>query len=232
MNTPQILTGQQAIDQYGLSALIECRVAVTTELNGLGHSVMVIGVIADPDCCQIDEDDTGVLWVEYQGDDDWYLYSIPADEQFVLLDDKNATPAGNDVLARRIAELTNELATANSMHLDNDRYKYEQRGFGCVDDLLLHFDALKAQVEQLKKGLLETTQLVSECFYDTAIDNAHKCLALTPAQCLAEFKARAIEDAIKSVEFRSEGKNCLPYCYSHSLHEYANQLRQQAKGSE
>lgn len=95
MNTPQILTGQQALDQYGLNALIECRVAVTTELNGLGHSVMQIGVIADPDSCQIDEDDTGVLWVEYQGADDWYLYSIPADEQFVLLDDKNQPVNGD-----------------------------------------------------------------------------------------------------------------------------------------
>lgn len=62
----------------------------------------------------------------------------------------NARPASNEVLSNRIVELTNELATANSMHLDNDRYKYEQRGFGCVDDLLLHFDALAAQVEQLR----------------------------------------------------------------------------------
>ena len=106
MKTPQILTGQQAIDQFGLNALIECRVAVTTELNGLGHSVMQIGVIADPDSCQIDEDDTGVLWVEYQGADDWYLYSIPADEQFVLLDDKNQPAQSNAVLANSIAELT------------------------------------------------------------------------------------------------------------------------------
>ncbi|MBU2113677.1 MAG: hypothetical protein KKE94_07870 [Gammaproteobacteria bacterium] len=106
MKTPQILTGQQAIDLYGLNALIECRVAVTTELNGLGHSVMQIGVIADPNSCQIDEDDTGVLWVEYEGDDDWYLYSIPADEQFVLLDDKNQPAESNAVLANSIAELT------------------------------------------------------------------------------------------------------------------------------
>ncbi|MBV2128202.1 hypothetical protein [Arsukibacterium indicum] len=98
MNLPQILTGQEAIEQFGLKKLIECRVAVTTELNGLGHSVMQIGVIADPDSCQIDEDDTGVLWVEYQGADDWYLYSIPADEQFVLLYDKNQ-PESNAVLA-------------------------------------------------------------------------------------------------------------------------------------
>ncbi|PKM17451.1 MAG: hypothetical protein CVV11_20030 [Gammaproteobacteria bacterium HGW-Gammaproteobacteria-15] len=105
MKTPQILTGQQAIDQFGLNALIECRVAVTTELNGLGHSVMQIGVIADPDSCQIDEDDTGVMWVEYEGADDWYLYSIPADEQFVLLDDKNPQES-NAVLSERIADLT------------------------------------------------------------------------------------------------------------------------------
>lgn len=110
MKTPQILTGQQAIDQYGLNALIECRVAVTTELNGLGHSVMQIGVIADPDSCQIDEDDTGVLWVEYEGADDWYLYSIPADEQFVLLDGKN-TQASNETLARRVVDLDSQITT-------------------------------------------------------------------------------------------------------------------------
>uniref|UniRef100_UPI0040489EAF hypothetical protein n=1 Tax=Rheinheimera sp. TaxID=1869214 RepID=UPI0040489EAF len=107
MKTPQILTGQQAIDQFGMHALIECSVAVTTELNGLGHSVMQIGVIADPDSCYIDEDDTGVLWVEYQVAYDWYLQSIPADQEFVLLDDKNQ-PESNAVLSERIAELTRQ----------------------------------------------------------------------------------------------------------------------------
>lgn len=108
MKTPQILTGHQAIYQYGLNALIECRVAVTTELNGLGHSVMQIGVIADPDNCFIDlSDEPAVLYVEIEQDDDWILHPIMADEQFVLLDDKNQ-PASNELLARRIVELTAE----------------------------------------------------------------------------------------------------------------------------
>lgn len=106
MKTPQILTGQQAIDQFGLNALIECRVAITTELNGLGHSVMQIGVIADPDNCFIDlSDEPAVLYVEIGQDEDSSLYPIMADEQFVLLDDKNQ-PASNEVLARRVVELT------------------------------------------------------------------------------------------------------------------------------
>lgn len=90
MKTPQILTGQQAIDQFGLNALIECRVAITAEINGLGHSVMQIGVIADPDNCFIDlSDEPAVLYIEIEQDDDWILHPIMADEQFVLLEDKN-----------------------------------------------------------------------------------------------------------------------------------------------
>lgn len=107
MKTPQILTGQQALDQYGLNALIECRVAVTTELNGLGHSVMQIGVIADPDNCFIDiSDEPALLYAEVEQDDDFILYPIMADEQFVLLDDKNQPAQSNAVLANSIAELT------------------------------------------------------------------------------------------------------------------------------
>lgn len=45
----------------------------------------------------------------------------------------------NEMLARRVVQLTEELTTAHSMHLDNDRYKYEQLGFGSVDELIEHY---------------------------------------------------------------------------------------------
>lgn len=160
-------------------------------------------------------------------------------------------PESNAVLAQRIAELTSELTTANSMHLDNDRYKYEQRGFGCVDDLLLHFDALKAQVEQLnqRNNELEVMQpsynLLRNAFYDGACwnestinngalsldKNAHeyaneKLAELTPAQCLAERDIATIQAFANKYcgECRSDEQVWL----KRKALEYCNQLRQQA----
>lgn len=256
MKTQQILTGQQAVDQYGLNALIECRVAINTEFNGLGHIVMGIGVIADPDNCFIDlSDEPAVLYVEIGQDDDSFLHPIMADEQFVLLDDKNTPPAeSNAVLAKRIVELTNELSTANSMHLDNDRYKYEQRGFGCVDDLLLHFDALAAQVEQLKSAYKELAGAINDAddcedgtpemeeatgkIFAVMQHGYNTAFRATPAQCLAEIKAQAVIDALNHILsmpqithqsfFRNDR---YMYVSNRALDEYANQIRQQAKPS-
>jgi|GEM_PF-6811793 len=144
MKTPQILTGQQAIDQFGLNALIECRVAITTEINGLGHSVMQIGVIADPDNCFIDlSDEPAVLYVEVEQDDDWHLYPIMTDEQFVLQDDKNQ-PASNELLARRVVELTETVTVLNNKLAA----KPSDSGYAA---LLAERDALTAEVEHLQK---------------------------------------------------------------------------------
>lgn len=208
MKTPQILTGQQAIDQFGLNALIECRVAVTTELNGLGHSIMQIGVIADPDSCQIDEDDTGVLWVEYQGADDWYLYSIPADEQFVLLDDKNQPAESNAVLANSIAELTRK----NS--------------------------ELVAQVEQLKHraiDLLNADDIEDDEDRVTIHANMNDAVLATPDQCLIERDIEvanaAFMHAINLVRQRPERANHAVFI-SQKWGECEKQMRQQAKAGE
>lgn len=179
MKTPQILTGQQAIDQFGLNALIECRVAVTTDLNGLGHSVMQIGVIADPDSCFIDlSDEPALLYVEIEQDDDFILHPIMGDEQFVLLDDKNQ-PESNAVLSERIADLTRQ----NS--------------------------GLQAQVEQLRNASYAAVMFIKNGVAlgfirmpdNDVPDPAHRtlpnlCAALdaTPAQCLAEVRAQAVRD--------------------------------------
>lgn len=256
MNTPQILTGQQAIDQYGLNALIECRVAVTTELNGLGHSVMVIGVIADPDSCQIDEDDHGVLWVEYQGADDWYLYSIPADEQFVLLDDKNNPPASNEVLANSIAELTrknSELAAqVDSTGKDRDyerlhRLAAEGENSNLKEDIAY----LAGQVEQLRTGFNQAIELLVTALHEPqqiTESEIHELRTLekqTPTQCLAardaDIKQKAIEPVLNKLK-AAHGESTHPKAKTYLCEEALelclveinriNQLRQQAKGGE
>ena len=249
MKTPQILTGQQAIDQFGLNALIECRVAITTELNGLGHSVMQIGVIADPDNCFIDlSDEPAVLYVEIEQDDDSFLHPIMADEQFVLLDDKNQ-PASNEVLARRVVELT-ETVTVLGNQL---AAKPSDSGYQA---LISELDQLKAQVEILKDAgndvyaELQQWALQSSHKETDAVFKAwRKARDATPAQCLAardaEIKAQAGRDGYQAcVDALGEaaqnamdnGDTSLIGCigdlesYTTVLNSehYYNQLRQQA----
>jgi hypothetical protein len=53
----------------------------------------------------------------------------------------------NEMLARRVVKLTEELTTAHSMHVDNERYKWERLGFGCLDELIEHYKQLYAQAQ-------------------------------------------------------------------------------------
>lgn len=43
------------------------------------------------------------------------------------------------ILADQISALKSELEVAHSMHIDHDRYKWEQLGFGSVDELIEHY---------------------------------------------------------------------------------------------
>lgn len=47
--------------------------------------------------------------------------------------------AVHETLACKVVQLEEELATAHTMHVDNERYKWEQLGFGSVDELIEHY---------------------------------------------------------------------------------------------
>ena len=91
-------------------------------------------------------------------------------------------------------------------------------------------DELKAQVEQLREAWID----YSSCGdgIDSALEGLFKA---TPAQCLAEVKAQAVEDAISAtrVSVKVSGSAGEFYCCAAAvLNEYASQLRQAAKGGE
>ena len=117
-------------------------------------------------------------------------------------------PASNEVLAKRIAELTNER------------------------------DALVAQVEQLRDLLIRAVkgeQYIIESDLIAAIGSdlqseISEAIEATPAHCLAEVKAQAGRDGfIAGAEFIQKGGYLsLPA----GADEYANQIRQSAKVGE
>ena len=120
-----------------------------------------------------------------------------------------------------------------------------------VVDLLDERDQLKAQVEQLKP-------LARRCLWGAVnwndhnfeplhkylrksaadagvftVDQANALLEQTPAQCLAEIKARAVEQVFNHFKNKFNGSEKLTVrdiCWM--LDEHLNQLRQQAKGAE
>lgn len=79
------LTAQEALNQFGLEKLIGSKCVVIAQAYGNGSVDVVFGEIADPDHCEIDEENTAALFVEYQANDDWLLASVDADEPLVLL---------------------------------------------------------------------------------------------------------------------------------------------------
>ncbi len=84
-------------------------------------------------------------------------------------------------------------------------------------------DALKAQVNCLREALLNTIM-----YRKGAVNYGDplEALELTPEQCLAEVKAKAVEDAANSCCFQTlNGKQC----YAESLQELAKNIREQAK---
>lgn len=81
------LTAQEALNQFGLEKLIGNKCVVIAQAYGNGSVDVVFGEIADPELCEIDEENTGALFVEYEANDDWLLASVDADEPLVLLNE-------------------------------------------------------------------------------------------------------------------------------------------------
>lgn len=84
-------------------------------------------------------------------------------------------------------------------------------------------DALKAQVNRLRHCLEQARndkdrEAFERCYGRT--------LAMTSNQCLAEVKAKAIEDCLLLIPTTHDG-----YLYPRDLKNYANQLREQKKKS-
>ncbi len=82
---------------------------------------------------------------------------------------------------------------------------------------------LKAQVNCLREALLNTIMYrVGTVNYGDPLE----ALESTPEQCLAEVKAKAIEDAAKKCGVKNIDGT---YCWVDSLQDVAKQLREQAK---
>ena len=84
-------------------------------------------------------------------------------------------------------------------------------------------DALKAQVNCLREVLEQLAKLGNGDKYGNSIGNtiAINALAKTPEQCLAEVKAKAIEDAVEATYDGFDG------IQPSDLRFYANRLRGQ-----
>lgn len=116
-----------------------------------------------------------------------------------------------------------------------------------VESLEKEIESLKAQVEQLN-NLLVCMQNRAYLFLQPngeddkdfinfvigVLDGPEQRLAqATPAQCLAEIKARAVEQVFNHFKNKFNGSEKLTVrdiCWM--LDEHLNQLRQQAKGAE
>ena len=84
-------------------------------------------------------------------------------------------------------------------------------------------EQLKAQVNCLRKAALDAISFMTG---GEAKANLRDAYDATPEQCLAEVKAKAIEDAANSCCFQTlNGKQC----YAESLQELAKNIREQAK---
>ena len=90
-------------------------------------------------------------------------------------------------------------------------------------------EALKQRAEKAERELLTAHGWIAKAMMrggcnDIAINAELEKLA---NQFAIQQKIEGIEEAISDVEFRSEGKNCARYCFSRSLHNYADKLRKQ-----
>ena len=156
-------------------------------------------------------------------------------------------PASNEVLAKRIAELTKE-RDALAAQLTSKTDIANQLKDGLAESFEKQME-LKAQVEQLRNA----AQAFSFSFAhdDEAKDIAEStlcrfadlqdCIAKTPAQCLAEVKAQAINkhthSLVKSimavpVPAENEHANTRMRDVLVNVINHANQLRQAAKAGE
>ena len=87
-------------------------------------------------------------------------------------------------------------------------------------------DALKAQVNYLREVLDGLAKLGNGEHYGNSIGNsiAARALEFTPEQCLAEVKAKAIEDALFYADHIGSNGNGYDYA-EEDLQAYADQLR-------
>lgn len=81
------LTAQEALQQFTLPQLIGRKCVVVAQAYGNGSVDMVFGAIADPTLCEIEEENTAALFVEYQANDDWHIVDLEADAPLVLLEE-------------------------------------------------------------------------------------------------------------------------------------------------
>mgnify|MGYP000922322861 CR=1 FL=1 len=89
-------------------------------------------------------------------------------------------------------------------------------------------DALKAQVNCLREVIVKHTPIqIGKNGYEL-LDEVMGVLDSTPEQCLAEVKAKAIENVAEAIRndegYTYEDDYCIGFIYMH-----ANQLREQAK---
>jgi hypothetical protein len=191
MSEPIIMKAAEALQQYGFQALIGSHVVFVSEVEDNGFVTLKTGVIIDDSEYNLPFEpsawEKSVLCVEVVEHGEEKLYPLAAHEQLVILPDSNAQQ-------RIIERLKKELETANSMHLDNERYKYEKRGFGSVDCVLEQLDQLAAQVKVLsllgagvcleypaKITSFQRNFMMALSCYGT-LGTANKCLALVEEQ--------------------------------------------------
>lgn len=112
-----------------------------------------------------------------------------------------------DDLLNKIESLQNDVLAKRIVELNNER------------------DALAAQVEQLRVALSATMQPHMD-YIPQLNKTAKQVLEATPAQCLAEVKAQAVEDVIQYAD--DNAKN--DFDWMKLIQAGCDKLHQQAKG--
>ena len=84
-------------------------------------------------------------------------------------------------------------------------------------------EALKAQANCLREALTNAAKAPNYAFH-----YAKEALEATPEQCLAEIKAKAIENALLFADHIGPNGNGYDYA-EEDLQAYANKIREQAK---
>lgn len=116
----------------------------------------------------------------------------------------------------------------------------EQCGYNkAIDECANELNQLKAQVNCLREALNEITEVAERCdsweaFPTTPIESANEALSKTPKQCLAEVKAKAIDDMLEvgynQNQITHNATTPIGKALSVSYIDwYINKLREQAK---
>lgn len=93
-----------------------------------------------------------------------------------------------------------------------------------IEDLIKYQDWRTGKTDKSLDEIGLNPAKVTAC-----IDWAINSLKVNQHSYYVKSDSDAIELAVKSVQFRSDGKNCRPYCYSSDLLEFAYKLRQEIK---